>query len=262
MDIYRLSARTDNYIFLLHSPAERIAAVVDPADAEPVIEQLNRLDADLVAIFNTHHHNDHVGGNRQLLAQFPQAEVYGGAADRGRIPGQQHFLEQGDRVSFADRSAEVFFVPGHTRGHIAYYFAPVKAEPGELFCGDTLFAGGCGRLFEGTPEQMLNSLAKLRDLPDNTRIWCAHEYTLSNLRFAVSVDADNAALLERLSQTIAQRQQNQPTVPSLLGDEKATNPFLRWDTPALRAAAQETGADSAQSAVAVFTHIRAMKDRF
>jgi hydroxyacylglutathione hydrolase len=268
MDIYRLPARTDNYIFLLHSPSDQTAAVVDPADAAPVLEQLGALGADLVAIFNTHHHNDHVGGNRQLLARFPQAQVYGGAADRGRIPGQQHFLEQGDRVSFANRSAEVFFVPGHTRGHIAYYFAPVETPaPGELFCGDTLFAGGCGRLFEGTPEQMVDSLAKLRELPDNTRIWCAHEYTLSNLRFAVSVDADNAALVERLSQTIAQRQQNQPTVPSLLGEEKATNPFLRWDAPALRTAAQGIQSDSVQddserSAVAVFTRIRAMKDRF
>ncbi len=257
MKIYRLPARSDNYIFVLHDAKSKTAAVVDPANAPPVLEKLKELDAQLVTIFNTHHHNDHVGGNRELLKRFPTAEVYGSKKDDGRIPGQQHYLEDGDRVTFANRTGQVLFVPGHTRGHIAYYFAPVAdSEPGELFCGDTLFAGGCGRLFEGTPTDMQPSLAKLRNLPDNTRVWCAHEYTLSNLKFAVSVDSENEELRSRLTQVTQQRQQNQPTIPSLLEVEKATNPFLRWDSPALQSVAKS------QDPIAVLGCIRAMKDRF
>lgn len=255
MDIYRLPTRSDNYIFVLHNPADNTAAVVDPADAPPVLAKLEELGATLIAIFNTHHHNDHVGGNRELLKRFPDAQVYAGAKDEGRIPGQQHYLEEGDRVTFADRTGEVIFVPGHTRGHIAYYFAPTSpAETGELFCGDTLFAGGCGRLFEGTPAQMQPSLAKLRDLPDSTRIWCAHEYTLSNLKFAASIDAENVTLQDRLSQVTAARKQNQPTIPTTLSIEKATNPFLRWDTDSLQTIAKS------QDPVTVFGHIRQLKD--
>ena len=257
MDIYRLPARSDNYIFVLHNPADNTAAVVDPADAPPVLAKLDDLGATLVTIFNTHHHNDHVGGNRELMERFPEAEVYGGAQDQGRIPGQKYFLGEGDRVTFANRTAEVFFVPGHTRGHIAYYFSPVEAgEAGELFPGDTLFAGGCGRLFEGTPEQMAVSLAKLRKLPDNTRVWCAHEYTLSNLKFAISVEGDNEDLRSRLEKVEIARSQNQPTIPSLLSEEKATNPFLRWNSPTLQSVSKS------EDPVTVFARIRKLKDSF
>jgi hydroxyacylglutathione hydrolase len=183
--------------------------------------------------------------------------VYGGAEDRGRIPGQTVFLQEGDRVSFADRTGDVLFVPGHTRAHIAYYFAPDRAENwGELFCGDTLFAGGCGRLFEGTPAQMVESLTKLRQLPDTTRVWCAHEYTLKNLQFAVTVDPNNSALTQRLRQVEIARQQDQETVPSELGLEKQTNPFLRWDNPAIQSAMQ--GENIAQT----FARLRGKKDLF
>lgn len=257
MEIYRLPARSDNYIFVLYNPDDGTAAVVDPADAPPVLDLLKHLQAKLIAIFNTHHHNDHIGGNRELLKHFSRAEVYGGEEDRGRIPGQTYGLKEGDRVPFAGRTARVLFVPGHTKGHIAYYFPPVKMdEPGELFCGDTLFAGGCGRLFEGTPEQMHSSLAKLRDLPDNTRVWCAHEYTLSNLKFALSVEGENPAVRSRFAQVSEARSQHEPTVPSLLATEKATNPFLRWDTPALQAIAHS------DDPVRVFAHLRSLKDRF
>lgn len=257
MDIYRLPARTDNYIFVLHNSADNTAAVIDPADAPPVLQKLKDLGSTLTAIFNTHHHNDHAGGNRELMKQFPDLEVYGSAQDQGHIPGQKHFLGEGDRVTFASRTANVFFVPGHTRGHIAYYFPPVEADkPGELFPGDTLFAGGCGRLFEGTPEQMAVSLAKLKKLPDNTRVWCAHEYTLSNLKFAMSVEDDNEELRSRLEKVTAARAQNQPTIPSLLGEEKATNPFLRWNSPTLQSVAKS------EDPVTVFARIRAMKDHF
>jgi hydroxyacylglutathione hydrolase len=257
MQIIRLPVLSDNYIFLLHDPQHNIAAVVDPAEAQPVLDELTKLKAELVAIFNTHHHGDHVSGNTQLMKKFPQVTVYGGAEDRGRIPGQQVFLQEGDRVEFGNRTANVLFVPGHTRAHIAYYFPPESPrEPGELFCGDTLFAGGCGRLFEGTPGQMVDSLSKLRALPDDTRVWCAHEYTLSNLRFAVTVEPENADLQKRYQDVKMQRETNEATVPSLLGIEKLTNPFLRWDEPSLQATAKSN--DEIQT----FARIRGMKDNF
>lgn len=257
MEIIRLPVLSDNYIFLLHDRQQNIAAVVDPAEAAPVLQQLQQLGVETVAIFNTHHHHDHVGGNQQLIRKYPQVTVYGGAQDKGRIPGQQVFLEEGDFVQFGDRTAEVFFVPGHTRAHIAYYFPPTTTnEPGELFCGDTLFAGGCGRLFEGTPTQMVQSLTKLRNLPDNTRVWCAHEYTLKNLQFALSVDSNNQELQSRLAQVKAARSRSEATIPSILGLEKQTNPFLRWHQPALQAAA------NSQDPVQTFARLRGMKDRF
>ncbi|HIK46874.1 MAG TPA: hydroxyacylglutathione hydrolase [Leptolyngbyaceae cyanobacterium M65_K2018_010] len=257
MEIHRLKAFHDNYIFVLHDPTHNRAAVVDPGDSAPVIQCLADLGATLTAIFNTHHHSDHVGGNQRLLEQFSQAVVYGGAEDRGRIPGQHIFLKPGDTVSFGDERGEVIFVPGHTRAHIAYYFPPMAgSEWGELFCGDTLFAGGCGRLFEGTPADMVSSLTKLRQLPDQTRVWCAHEYTLKNLQFAVTVEGDNAVLRQRLQDVQEARRQNQPTVPSVLGLEKLTNPFLRWDQPTLQAAV------GSQNPVQTFARLRGQKDRF
>ncbi|HEY9648721.1 MAG TPA: hydroxyacylglutathione hydrolase [Chroococcidiopsis sp.] len=257
MQVYRLPSLSDNYVFLLHDPVQGVAAVVDPAEAAPVLRQLEALQATLVAIFNTHHHWDHVGGNEALLQRFPNAVVYGGANDRSRIPHQQVFLQEGDRVTLGTRSGEVLFVPGHTKAHIAYYFAPVESqEVGELFCGDTLFAGGCGRLFEGTPAQMVDSLTKLRRLPDTTRVWCAHEYTLKNLQFALTVDPDNASLRDRLEQVTTLRQRLEPTVPSLLGVEKATNPFLRWDQATLQATTHS------HDPVQTFARLRGMKDQF
>lgn len=257
MQVIRLSALSDNYIFLLHEPKQNIAAVVDPAEAEPVLKRLQELGSELVAIFNTHHHSDHVGGNRQLMQRFGQVKVYGGEKDRGRIPGQQVFLQEGDRVQFADRSGEVLFVPGHTRAHIAYYFAPEKADDtGDLFCGDTLFAGGCGRLFEGSPAQMVESLTKVRSLPDNTRVWCAHEYTLKNLQFALTVDGSNTDLQSRFAEVKVARSRSEATVPSMLGLEKRTNPFLRWNQPTLQSAV------NSHDSVQTFARLREMKDRF
>ena len=257
MQVFRLEALSDNYIFLLFDPKQNIAAVVDPAEAEPVLKQLAKLNAKLLAIFNTHHHQDHVGGNKHLMQKFPEVTVYGGAEDRGRIPGQQVFLVEGSRVQLADRIGEVVFVPGHTRAHIAYYFAPEKAsETGDLFCGDTLFAGGCGRLLEGSPAQMVDSLSKLRSLPDNTRVWWAHEYTLKNLQFALTVDRDNPDLESRFASVKAARSRSEATVPSMLSLEKRTNPFLRWNQPALQSAV------NSHDPVQTFARLRGMKDRF
>ncbi|CAD0226912.1 MULTISPECIES: hydroxyacylglutathione hydrolase [Planktothrix] len=257
MQIERIPVLSDNYIFLLHDPDRKIAAVVDPAEADPVLQHLQRLDAELVAIFNTHHHSDHVGGNTQLIKQYPHLTVYGGEEDRGRIPGQMVFLKPGDQVQFGDQIGQVLFVPGHTKAHIAYYFPPQNPDqPGDLFCGDTLFAGGCGRLFEGTPQQMLTSLNQFRNLPETTRVWCAHEYTLNNLKFALTVDADNRDLQDRFQEVTVARSQNQATIPSNIGLEKRTNPFLRWDIPSLQMAV------NSHDPVQTFARLRGMKDQF
>ncbi len=257
MQVDRLPALSDNYIFVLYNPADQTAAVVDPAEAQPVLNWLTAKGITLVAILNTHHHNDHVGGNARLLQQFPDAVVYGGSEDRGRIPGQQVFLQEGDRVNVVGRTAEVLFVPGHTRAHIAYYFPPqTPDESGDLFCGDTLFAGGCGRLFEGTPAQMIHSLSKLRSLPDATRVWCAHEYTLKNLQFAQAVEPGNQELRSRLERVTLSRQRLEATVPSNLGVEKLTNPFLRWDVPDLQAAMQSS------DPIQTFARLRGKKDQW
>jgi hydroxyacylglutathione hydrolase len=257
MQVIRIPVLSDNYIFLLWDSMRNIAAVVDPAIAQPVLTKLHEIGADLVAIFNTHHHSDHVGGNRELIAQYPNVIVYAGEFDKGRIPGQKVFLKDGDTVEFGNRTGNVIFVPGHTRAHIAYYFPPESnEETGELLCGDTLFAGGCGRLFEGTPAQMVDSLSKIRALPDNTRVWCAHEYTLKNLQFALSVDGNNEDLQQRYTKVQASRNQGEATIPSLLGIEKRTNPFLRWDMPVLQVAAK------ANEPVQTFARLRGMKDVF
>lgn len=257
MQVHRIPALWDNYIFLLHDPITQTAAVVDPAEPAPVLRCLQQLNAQLIAIFNTHHHGDHVGGNLDLLDEFPQAKVYGGTGDRGRIPQQTFFLKEGDRIPFGDRTAEIFFVPGHTRAHIAYYFPPIDlSEPGDLFCGDTLFSGGCGRLFEGTPAQMVNSLNKLRALPHHTRIWCAHEYTLKNLEFALTVEPANTDLQVRFIEVKEARDRHEATIPTWLGVEKLTNPFLRWDQSTVQTAMKT------QEDVQTFAQLRHLKDNF
>lgn len=253
MEIERLPCRTDNYVWLLHEPRTGSVAVVDPADAEPVAERLAARGETLDFILNTHHHGDHVGGNLALKARYG-CTVVGPRADAARIPGIDIALGEGDRFAFGAEEARIFDVPGHTRGHIAFWFEGA----GALFCGDTLFALGCGRLFEGSPAQMWDSLSKLRALPDATQVYCAHEYTQSNARFALTADPANAALKARAASVDAARAKGEATVPSLLGEEKRTNPFLRADDPGLARAAGLAGAAPAD----VFAAVRAAKDRF
>jgi len=258
MDIHRLRALKDNYVWLFHDPAAQAAVVVDPSEAAPVEAALAQLGARLTAIWCTHHHYDHVGGNDELCARWPGVVVHGGVEDQGRIPRLSAPLADGDRVAFAGRPARVLFIPGHTRGHIAYVMdgEPRGGDAPRLFCGDTLFGGGCGRLFEGTPAQMRASLARLRELPDDTQVHCGHEYTWHNLRWAVETQLDpgNAALAARHARVAADPAQL--TVPTRLGEEKATNPFLRWDAPALRALVGQDEPDE------VFAALRRRKDEW
>ncbi|MGQ9371894.1 hydroxyacylglutathione hydrolase [Azospirillum sp. A39] len=252
MEIHLIPAFQDNYIYLLRDPASDAVGVVDPGDAGPVVEELERRGWRLTHIFNTHHHADHVGGNGELKTRYG-CPVIGARADAGRIADMETCLDEGETVLFGDEAASVIAVPGHTSGHIAFHFP----RTGALFCGDTLFALGCGRLFEGTPAQMWDSLCKLRALPGGTRVYCGHEYTLSNARFAVTVDPDNRDLRTRADEVKALRDLGQPTIPSTIDAEARTNPFLRADVAAVQAAVGMAGAP----AVEVFAEIRRRKDR-
>lgn len=253
LEIVQIPTRRDNYVYLLRDPGQGKVGVVDPSDAGPVMDELGRRGWTLTHILNTHHHGDHTGGNVELKEKYG-CTVVGPRADHDRIPGIDVQVGNGDIYAFGDAPAQVFDVPGHTRGHIAYWFEKSEA----LFCGDTLFALGCGRVFEGTADQMWSSLSKLRALPDATKVYCAHEYTQANARFALTVEADNRALRDRAAEIDALRAADKRTVPSLLGVEKATNPFLRADEASV---AQAVGLANA-GPVAVFAEVRQRKDRF
>lgn len=253
LEIVQIPVLNDNYIYLAHDPATGQTAAVDPAVSGPVLDELRRRGWTLTHILNTHHHGDHVGGNLELKTETG-CVIVGPRADRERIPGIDIALGDGDRYRLGNAEAEVFDVPGHTRGHIAYWFADSAA----LFCGDTLFAMGCGRLFEGTPAQMWASLSKLARLPDETRVYCAHEYTEANGRFALAIEPDNRALQRRMAEVRALRAAGKPTVPSRLDEEQATNPFLRPDSAEIQRNLDMSGADP----VAVLARTRALKDGF
>jgi len=253
LQIEQIPCLSDNYVYLVHEPAQGLTAVVDPAETAPVLAALAAHGWRLTHILNTHHHYDHVGGNLELKGATG-CKIVGPRADRERIPGIDEEVADGDTYAFGARTAKVFDVPGHTRGHIAYWFGEYAA----LFCGDTLFALGCGRLFEGTPVQMWDSLSKLRALPGDTRVYCAHEYTQSNGRFALSVEPGNAALVARMQEVDRRRAANEPTVPSRLAEELATNPFLRPDSAEIQRTVGLVGAPLAE----VFGATRARKDTF
>lgn len=252
-EIVPVRAFQDNYIWVLRNNHD--AAVVDPGDAAPVLDYLGRENLKLVAILNTHHHADHVGGNAGLLREF-SVPVYGPRNET--IPTLTRRLGEGDKISLPEFSLEfrVLDIPGHTAGHIAYYGANL------LFCGDTLFACGCGKLFEGTASQMVSSLTKLASLPDETLVFCGHEYTLANIRFAKAADPANASLLQREQAAQKLRQQDRPTLPSNIQLEKTTNPFLRWNEPAIIQSASRYAGKPLTDPVSVFAAIREWKNRF
>jgi hydroxyacylglutathione hydrolase len=249
----------DNYAYLLVCEATNLAAVVDPSEAEPVRAAAEAEGVGLGAIWNTHHHWDHTGGNKKLLEAFPELEVIGHSSDKGRIPGQSRFADDGEEVSLGEEiRAQVIHNPGHTSGAISYYLA----DPGWVFTGDTLFGAGCGRLFEGTPGQMYASLSRLASLPEDTEVYCGHEYTASNLRFAAEVEPENAAIAERRRQVEAARGRGEPTVPFTVADERETNPFLRAAAEAVIAAARLHQPGGGETPVDVFATIRRWKDNF
>jgi len=254
IQISALPAFTDNYIWLLQDHSTQRCAVVDPGDATPVQAWLDAHPGWVLSdILVTHHHHDHVGGV-QALKDATQATVYGPASEN--IPARDKALRDNDKVSVLGWDFDVYAVPGHTLGHIAYY------HHGLLFCGDTLFAAGCGRLFEGTPEQMHHSLSRLAALPEDTLVYCTHEYTLSNLKFAAAVEPDNQDIAARLEKVSRQRNEGVITLPSTLALEKLTNPFLRATETSVKQKADERNGQRNQTPSEVFAALRAWKDKF
>jgi len=253
LDVHMFPCLSDNYGFLLHDREAELTATIDTPDADAILAALQERGWRLTHIFNTHHHADHAGGNL-ALKRLTGCEVIGPRADAARIPGIDRPVGEGDEFRFGLHRVRVFDTPGHTRGHVVYHLP----DDGVAFVGDTLFAMGCGRLFEGTPAQMWSSLQKLLALPPDTRLYCAHEYTQANGRFALTVEPGNQALVERMREVSELRARNRPTVPTTLALETATNPFLRPASPGLRATLGMPNAPD----VDVFARTRALKDAF
>lgn len=253
-----IPAFTDNYIWCLYDDISRQAAVVDPGDAAPVKRFLQQQQLHLTAIIITHHHFDHTGGIDDLLADS-NVPVYG--PDNAVIHQVTHKLTAPDRLELFGLNFDIINIPGHTLDHIAFYCAEAEGGP-ILFCGDTLFAGGCGRLFEGDPAMMLNSLSRLDALAGDSRVYCAHEYTLSNLAFAKAVEPNNQPLIERIAADSKRREQGIPTLPSTLAVERLTNPFLRCEQNSVNQSAERESGKPCTTATEVFAAIRSWKDNF
>ena len=255
MKITQIPLLRDNYGYLLVCEKTNRAAIVDPSEAAPVLRRIDQEKVIPTAILNTHHHRDHTGGNEGLLAEH-KLRVYGHKSDQARVFGLTDGVDEGDAIQIGELSGEVYFIPGHTTGHVAYLFE------NNLFCGDALFTAGCGRLFEGTPEQMHGSLKKLMNLPDETKVYCDHEYTENDLRFAMTVEPKNPKLAERFERVRELRARAASTVPSTMAEEKQTNPFLRWDSAEIQASVKSATPGVGLDPVSVFAAVRRMKDVF
>ncbi len=253
LNVKQLPVLNDNYVYLIIDEITQTTACVDPAISVPVIETLEDENLSLDFILNTHHHLDHVGANLELKKKYG-CKIIGSERDSSRIPGIDIKLNEGDFFEIGESKCKIFDVSGHTEGHIAFYFKKENL----IFCGDTLFSLGCGRLFEGTPLQMVQSLLKIRSLPDNTKIYCAHEYTLNNANFALSLDPSNKKLKEKVQEIKIKRSRNVPTIPCFLGDEKNFNPFLMFDN---RDYLKRIGLENLNNEES-FKIIREMKDKF
>jgi hydroxyacylglutathione hydrolase len=254
LELVTIPCLSDNYAYLLHDAASGATALVDVPDAAPILAELDARGWQLSDVWLTHHHWDHVDGLPGLLENIPAPRIWGAAADAHRLPALDLALKEGSEAEFAGQDVQIFDVSGHTVGHIAFYLP----DAGLAFTADSLMAMGCGRLFEGTPAMMWQSLSKLAALPDDTLICSGHEYTASNMRFALSLEPGHPALILRAAEIAAKRDSGLPTVPSPLGLERSTNPFLRASDPVLRSALGMAGAD----ATSVFAETRARKDKF
>lgn len=254
MQVFVLPALKDNYNFVIYDEATKTTAVVDPSGVHPTDHFLQERGWDLHFILNTHQHPDHVGGNLELKEKY-NCQVIASQYDRNRIPGFDRGVEEGANVQVGQLKAKVLFIPGHTKGHIAYYFP----KHNNLFCGDTLFSMGCGRLFEGTPGELFNSLKRIQDLPLETMIYCAHEYTLKNGQFALQFDPHNKFLQNYYNQAVNTVRQNQSTIPFQLLDQLQCNPFLRTHRKEI---AQQLSLKDASNELEVFTLLRQKKDFF
>lgn len=255
LEVHQIACLSDNYGYLVHDAGTGITITIDTPEVAPILKALDDKGWALTHIFNTHHHYDHAGGNLELKEKTG-CTIYGPSEERVEIPGRDHAVGGGEQVVLGDGAvvAEVLDVGGHTVGHTAYWFK----EAGIAFVGDALFTLGCGRMFEGQPDQMWAGLERLRALPDATRIYCAHEYTEANLKFALSVEPGNADLLARSKVIMSLRQDGKPTVPTTIGEEKQTNPFLRPESADLQATIGKQGA----SLVEIFAETRRLKDNF
>jgi hydroxyacylglutathione hydrolase len=259
MDVVPIPQLQDNYAYLIIDRGSGEAAIVDCAEAAPVLDEVRKQGVRLTSVLATHHHYDHVGGNTDLLGRVTGLRIYGSAGDAPKIPGITDRMHDGDALQVGGLAARIIFIPAHTSGHVAYHFPDEHA----VFTGDTLFAAGCGRLFEGDAAQMMSSLGRLASLPDDTRVYCGHEYTQKNLEFAVSLEPGNRAATKKLDDVRALRKAGKPTVPSTIAEEKATNPFLRTDSPELAATVRgKVPGIPAKDPIALFAAVRALKDRF
>jgi hydroxyacylglutathione hydrolase len=260
MQVVPVPQLADNYAYLVIDRDTSQAGVVDVAEAGPVMDAASRAGVTLTAILSTHHHFDHVGGNEELLAALPSGTVavYGYQGDAERIPGITRPLDDGEEFELGGLRARAIFIPAHTRGHLAYYFEAEKS----VFTGDTMFAGGCGRLFEGDAAQMKDSLERLAELPDDTLVYCGHEYTQGNLAFAATLEPGNAELSQRRAEVDRLIESGQPSVPTTIAIEKATNPFLRSTSVELVASVQAQVQGLDDDPVSVFAATRTLKDSF
>ena len=258
MAIIPVTQLADNYAYLIVDEASKECGVVDCAEADKVIAAVKQHGLKLTTVLPTHYHFDHVGGNEDLVRALPGLRVYGARSENGRIPAQTDAVDDGDTVVVGGLKGRVIGIPAHTNGHVAYYFAQLNA----VFTGDTLFIAGCGRVFEGKAQTMVDSLAKLAALPDSTQVYCGHEYTEKNLLFALTLEPSNQTLKAKHDWTIKVRAEGKYSIPSTIGEEKLINPFLRTDSVELRASLKKIDPAIADDRVAIFAKTRELKDRF
>jgi hydroxyacylglutathione hydrolase len=258
MAIVTVPQLSDNYAYLVIDDGSKECAVVDCAEPDSIIAAAKANGAKIVAVLTTHWHGDHSGGNNDIVAKVPGIKIYGASAEDGKIPALTNPVADGDKVRIGALEGRVIGIPAHTNGHVAYYFPTI----GAVFTGDTMFVGGCGRVFEGKAATMVSSLKKLAALPDSTQVYCGHEYTEKNLRFALTLEPNNEALKEKHDWSVKAGAENKFTVPSTIADEKKTNPFLRTDSLELRANLKKRDPSLTDDPVAIFAKTRELKDRF